>query len=220
MNQGSYSEYQEDQRKQHESICLKLFVLVENQSQTLVYCVLVSSSCSVNGLFLAWEVRLLHAFILSQVADSHLVWRPPTLSTLQRDRGSFFLLGSCWSLHVHGQACSVLCHAGINIGGKADIPPSIFFSRLWNYFVQVAFHSVFVIYYTTCMVCYWLTVYTGFILNIYTCLFSGCIPSHVGSCDKVLTRLQAAASVEFRGEEVKLNCSRFKWLLLKQTQLD
>lgn len=34
-------------------------------------------------------------------------------------------------------------------------------------------------------------------------MLSGCIPSHVGLCDKVLMQVQAAASMEF-GVEVKL----------------
>ena len=110
----------------------------QNKLQTLVFYLLISSSCLVNRLFLVWEVCLLQSFILSQGVNSNLAWRQPILYTLEKDRGSFFLLGSCWSLCMVTHVQS-MCHAGVNIGGKADVPPSVFFSLLWNYFVQVAF---------------------------------------------------------------------------------
>lgn len=145
----------------------------------------------------------LHSFILSQVGDSDLTWRQPILHTLEKDRGSFFLavadLCMCMVRHVQP-----LCHAAVNIGGKADIPLSVFFSLLWNYLVQVAFNLILIIYCATCMVCYWLTVYIGFILNM--CILNGCILCRVGLCDKVLMRLQAAASMKVGGEEVKQDC--------------
>lgn len=90
---------------------------------------------------------------------------------------------SSWQLLIFACAWSdmfSLCHAGVNIGGKAGVPSSIFFSLLWNYFVQVAFHLILIVYYATCMACYRLTVYIVFILNSYMCMLSGCIPSHVG----------------------------------------
>lgn len=55
------------------------------------------------------------------------------------------------------------------------------------------------------MLAAWLhvTVDVGFIPNAYKCMVSGCIASHGGLWDTVLTRLKAAASVGCRGEAVK-----------------
>lgn len=93
-------------------MCSKLFTPVEDhycneqkksKSQTLVYYIFMSSSCLVNTLFLVWEVCLLQCEP-SRRYQSNL---KAANSIYIRERQREFLLGSYWSLNVHGQTCSV-----------------------------------------------------------------------------------------------------------------
>lgn len=164
----------------------------------------------------------LHSFILSQALDSDLAWRQPILYRLQKDRGSFFLaVVDPWMCMVRHAQSVPRWNKYRRWGWSSSkhflcTPLKLFCPRCFSF----NFHPI-LRYLWDCgcsPACYWLIVYIDFIHSRYVCMLSGCIPCHAGRCDKVLRRLQAAASMDFRGEEVRLDRSScFKWFLLKQT---